>query len=114
MDGMTEPKTKPSHAIDMTSIILNMDGEVERDGFNQTDDTPRKNWPPLTLGAAVHHALLIKWPDERDLPWDRQFARGLRAQELRNNPAAEIEFRRADHDQNAAGQDVLARRNSWS
>ena|ERR1700689_4952386 len=91
MDKIIEPKAKPSHAINMNSILYDVDGNIMKDSFNAPEGTLFKDLPSLTLGAAVHHALLVKWPDERDLPWDRQFARGQRAYELRNNPEAEIE-----------------------
>ncbi len=44
----------------------------------------------MTLGHAIAHALFTAFPDEKDLSGEQKWARGALAEQLENNPKAQL------------------------
>lgn len=89
----------PAAAIDFTQVLLNEEGCPFKNSFTTARGTytvgkpecaeqyapEDKNRPDLTLGEAIRAALVISYPDEKDVSGEVKFKRADLARRLRTN-----------------------------
>lgn len=78
-------------SIDMTVIINDETGKPLKDASQLTKDDPDcSKCAALTLGHAAAHALFAIFPDEQNLDGMQRWGRGVLAEKIKDNPAAEL------------------------
>lgn len=75
-------------AIDFTKALHDLDGKPMRDEIAMAANG--ETHIGLTLGRAAAHALSASFEDERNLPGEQKFERGLLACKVRDDVAAEL------------------------
>jgi len=77
--------------IDMTQVLVDENGMPVKDQFMQGPDDPQcLKCKPLTLGAAIAHALFAALPSEKDISGEQKFARGNLALRIEHDPHAKL------------------------
>jgi|SRR6478752_2731155 len=77
--------------INMTQVIVDENAVPVKDQYLQEPDDPKcLKCQPLTLGAAIAHALFAALPSEKDVSGEQKFARGELALRIKNNPDAKL------------------------
>lgn len=79
------------YTVNMTQILVDENNQPIKDQFMQGADDPQcLKCKPLTLGAAIAHALFAAMPSEKDVTGEQKFARGMLALRIENDPAAKL------------------------
>ena|SRR5271166_7006791 len=82
--------------VDFGYVLTNEDGVPVKDIFAQKkDDTECDHCPPMTLGLAAAHALVMQLQDEHDLDPLQKWARGVLAMKVRDGRKVEISVEEA-------------------
>src|SRR5690242_16370454 len=77
--------------INMTQIIVDENSVPVKDQYLQEADDPQcLKCKPLTLGAAIAHALFAALPSEKDVSGEQKFARGELALRIKNSTDAKL------------------------
>jgi len=88
---VVHPLSMSVSSIDMTVVLHDDAGKPIADQYVQTSDDPScSKCGSLTLGHAVAHALFAAFPDEKDLSGEQKWARGVLAEQIKNEPKAQL------------------------
>jgi hypothetical protein len=80
-----------AYTINMTQVLVDENGRPIKDEYMQEPDDPQcLKCRPLTLGAAVAHALFAALPSEKDVSGEQKFSRGTLALRIENDPTAKL------------------------
>lgn len=77
-----------THPIDMTRVLMSDGKPIPDSIFMSKDDPDCVHCPVLTLGHAAEHALFAGYPDERDLPGEQKWSRGVLGERIKDDRAA--------------------------